>query len=213
MEVDNNLKRVLCINMLHDNKCHYGHKCLYAHSLNDQKVDILRQKAYSIIKNNDDLGYINLMTDDKLYKTLLELTKLCVMCSKNLCPGGYNCRNGAINIKYKVCYEDLIFGNCKKNGCNAVHLTSRGLVPYTKQKNIRFTQERIQKRKKYKPLTKLNDVKGVLLTDHFLISHFGKPTSKESTSSDSEDDETVQKIITYLNSDFSNSDEESIFED
>ena len=45
------------------------------------------------------------------------------------------------------------------------------------------------------------------------MTHFGKSISKEYYSSDSEDEETVEKIIKYLNNDIDyDSDEESIFD-
>jgi hypothetical protein len=130
-----NNKKILCFNMLNNKECNYGRKCVYAHSLSDQKIDSLRHKAYTIIKSAENLSNINLLSDKKLYDTLLQLTKMCSLCNKSLCPGGYNCRNGAINMKSKVCYEDFIFGNCKRNKCLATHLTVRGFVPYNKQKS------------------------------------------------------------------------------
>lgn len=141
-EVNNN-KKILCFNMLNYGKCNYGNKCDYAHSLAEQKIEPLRHKAYTIIKCADNLKNIDLITDKKLYETLLQLTKMCTLCNKNLCPGGYNCRNGAINMKSKICYDDFTFGNCKRINCLAVHLTKKGLIPYTKQKdatNIQIIQ-------------------------------------------------------------------------
>lgn len=221
---NDNLKRVLCINMLNSGKCQYGFKCMYAHSLNEQKIDVGRHKVYTIIKCADDLSHINLIDDEKLYRTMLDLTKLCNMCNKGLCPGGYNCRHGAISLKYRICYEDLIFGNCKRNNCQSVHLTDKKLTPYMKQKNKekknygytnisdkdRLFNKYSKKNSKIK--YDLDSVKGVLLTENFLMSHFGKITNRDYFSSDSEDDEDTEKIIRYLNNDNDNSDEESIFE-
>jgi len=83
----------------------------------------------------ENLSNIDLISDQKLHEALLQLTKMCSLCNKSLCPGGYNCRNGAINMKSKICYEDFMFGNCKRNNCLAVHLTQRGFVPFNRQKN------------------------------------------------------------------------------
>ncbi|ARF09867.1 hypothetical protein Indivirus_4_39 [Indivirus ILV1] len=132
--VENN-KKILCFNMLNYGKCNYGNKCDYAHSLSDQKIEPLRYKAYSIIKATENLKNIDLIEDKKLYEALLQLTKMCSLCNKNLCPGGYNCRNGAINVKSKICYDDFMFGNCKRTNCLAVHLTKRGFVPYITQRD------------------------------------------------------------------------------
>src|SRR5207247_2405339 len=158
----------------------------------------------------------------------------CTLCNKGLCPGGYNCRNGSINNKSKICYEDLIHGNCKKNNCLSIHLTNRGLIPYIKQKNKDNNKEILENKykyidnydkynkKKYKNETKekennnknrneLSDIKGILLTEKFLISHFGKSLQTDNTSSDSDNEEDVEKIIKFLNDDNeNNSDEESI---
>lgn len=128
-------KKILCYNFLNKKKCHYGNKCDYAHSLSEQNIDPIRKKIYNIIQSNGSLQDIDLLDDIKLYEGFLQLTKVCSLCSKGLCPGGYNCRNGAINQKYKICYEDLIAKNCKKNNCPNIHLTKRNLIPYITQKN------------------------------------------------------------------------------
>jgi len=134
---DNNVhnnKRILCYNMITHNSCIYGKKCVYAHTLDDQKIDPIRHKIYTILKNKHDLSCLDLVNDKKLYDSILSLTKICSLCIKNLCPGGYNCRNGATDLKYKVCYKDLMNGNCDRQNCNGIHLTQRGLIPYIKQK-------------------------------------------------------------------------------
>lgn len=127
-------KKILCFNITNNIICTYGQKCMYAHSLNEQKIEPMRHKVYTILKNNNDLSKLNLINDPKLLDTMLQLTKICIMCVKNSCPGGYNCRNGAINTKFRICYDDLIYGKCKRLNCTSVHLTSRNLVPYNVQK-------------------------------------------------------------------------------
>jgi hypothetical protein len=134
--MDNNKKRVLCKPMLNDKKCDYGNKCVYAHNLNDQKIDTMRHKAYTIIKSTQDLSTINLVNDNELFEHLNMLTKVCYLCSKNICPGGYNCRYGAINNKLRICYDDLMYGNCRRTNCMSVHLTKRGLVPRAIQQGL-----------------------------------------------------------------------------
>ncbi len=130
----NNSKKILCYNVLNNKACNYGHKCMYAHNLSEQKKDPIRHKVYTILRNNNDLTDLDLMNDDKLFNAFIELTKVCSNCIKKTCPGGYNCRYGAINMKYKVCYEDFIYGNCMRYNCYSMHLTERGLVSYTAQK-------------------------------------------------------------------------------
>ena len=143
-----NNKKILCFNMLNNKQCPYGNKCVYAHNLADQKIETLRHKAYTIIKSAEDLSHIDLVADPKLYETLQQLTKMCSLCNKNLCPGGYNCRNGSINMKSKVCYEDFMFGNCKRSNCLATHLTMRGFVPYNKQTNNYKIKEKEKEKEK-----------------------------------------------------------------
>lgn len=247
---NNNSKKILCVNIINKLQCNYGNKCMYAHSLSEQKIEPLRHKVYTIIKCADDLSNIDLLSDPKLYENLLQLTRICIACSKGQCPGGYNCRNGAVNIKSKICYEDLVYGNCKKNDCTAVHLTDKGLVSYFKQKNKKLGK--IQKNDKndknesdideddidiqyykknrygysinynnyrkyqngYKDKNNklkddLDNIKGILLTDKFLLSKFGTKQNTENDSSDSEED--INKIIEYLNNNDESSDDESIF--
>jgi hypothetical protein len=130
---DAKTKRILCINAIKGRTCNYGTKCMYAHSLNDQKIDTIRHKVYTILKNDNNLKNINLIKDKKLFAILGQLTKVCYQCSKNDCHGGYNCRNGAINQKYRICHDDLMYGICRRHNCGGIHLTSRGLIPYCSQ--------------------------------------------------------------------------------
>ncbi|QKF93877.1 zinc finger CCCH-type protein [Fadolivirus algeromassiliense] len=240
---NDNSKKILCVNIINKIKCNYGNKCMYAHSLNEQKIEPLRHKVYTIIKCADDLSNIDLVSDPKLYETLLQLTRVCMACSKGQCPGGYNCRNGAVSIKSKICYEDLVYGNCKKNNCTSVHLTDRGLVPYYKQKNKELKQNDnsnnkysdgsdesynniYYKKNKYvnykkqlqnpkdksnKLKEELDNIKGILLTDTFLLSKFGTKQEPEDDDSSSEKQEDIDKMIEYLNHEDNDSDEESIF--
>ncbi len=132
---DNKTKRILCFNAIKGRVCNYGPKCMYAHNLSEQKIDPIRHKVYTILKNDNDLSNINLIKDRKLFTTFVQLTKICYHCSKNECHGGYNCRNGTVNQKYKICYDDLMYGNCRRLNCNGLHLSTRGLVPYYIQMN------------------------------------------------------------------------------
>jgi hypothetical protein len=132
-----NLKKILCHNIIYNGECKYGDKCLYAHNLNDQNINTRRKIAYDIIKSEDDLSNINLKLNNDLYRTLLELTRYCKNCNNNLCIGGYNCKSGAYDIKYCVCINDLNYGDCNNPKCNLLHLTKRGLIPYYQYNDIR----------------------------------------------------------------------------
>jgi len=196
------LKKILCYNILNNKKCNYGNKCLYAHGLAEQKIEPLRHKVYTIIKNTDNLNNINLINDNNLFDTILQLTKVCTMCNKNICSGGYNCKNGAISNKYKICYDDLIFGNCKRVTCGSVHLTKKGLIPYN-----------VQKFKNTKKIqNKVNMNNDILLSDKFLLSYFKKKDIEiDDLCSNPEEEENVKEIIKYLNTSESDSEDESIF--
>ena len=45
-----NHKKILCQNFIINNTCSYDTKCLYAHSLSEQKIDIKRKKIFELIK-------------------------------------------------------------------------------------------------------------------------------------------------------------------
>ena len=128
-----NHKSMLCQNIISKRPCEYGDKCLYAHSLDDQKLNVNKQMAYDIITGNGNLSYINLVTDKFMYKLLLQFTNLCKKCAANSCTGGYNCKYGACSEEYLVCKTDLETGDCEENDCKKVHLTHRGLVPHMKK--------------------------------------------------------------------------------
>lgn len=134
-----NLKRILCLNIINGSQCTYGTICDYAHSLSEQQVDKIRHRIYTMIKSTNSLENINLVTDNELLRGLVEMTHLCSACIRKECLGGYNCRNGAMNIDSRICYDDLMSGYCKRSNCVSVHLTKRGLIPYYQQTNHCFT--------------------------------------------------------------------------
>jgi len=118
-------KKILCMNYIKKKECRYDQKCKYAHGLSDQNIDIYRKDIYELISNNTDLKELDIYDNVKLYKILLIHTQICEKCKENMCPGGYNCKNGIFDTKYLICKDDLIEGNCKK--CNKIHLTDRNL--------------------------------------------------------------------------------------
>lgn len=124
-----NHKKILCKNITTTGKCLYMYKCLFAHCLDEQKIDNKRAPAYEIIKNNNDLSHIDLTKNSNLYNNLVILTNLCLNCENNICTGGYNCKYGACKKAYVVCIIDLNKGTCN-NKCDKIHLTKRGLKPY-----------------------------------------------------------------------------------
>jgi hypothetical protein len=196
-----NLKKLLCNNFLEYGKCNYGNKCLYSHSLDEQKVDIIREKAYKILNeflenNNIDNKIITEINENKeLHKSLLQLTKVCNDCVLGKCPGGYNCKHGAINEKYQICYNDLT-SECSNLMCTMIHL-SKFNIHIGKKKNIN------------------NNIVGKLLTEFFFKQKI-KNNSKNSDSSESDVDSlsisSYERINNYLNETLSeNPYDESIF--
>jgi hypothetical protein len=196
---DENLKRVLCNNMLMYGKCNYGDKCLYAHSLDDQNKDPIRERAYNIIDPHQELPEIadDILTDKELCRNLIQLTKVCSLCESKKCPGGYNCKYGAFDKDHQVCYDDLCNESCTTEGCTMIHLSKKGLLLFNDKK---------KKFSKYK--TSLNDpIIGTLLSDEY----FFKINKSNDYDSDLDSNESIEKIKQYLNDDTNESYEESIF--
>lgn len=129
-EIENfkNKKKILCNNTIKNVVCTYGTKCLYAHSIAEQKIDEIRKKAIDAIQNEFDLSYINFNEDEykSIIKTFLLLTNLCNDCQTKKCPGGINCKFGAYDSCILLCYDDLTKGQCKISDCKKIHLTERG---------------------------------------------------------------------------------------
>ena len=133
--MDNNIKKILCYNILNNNKCSYGEKCMFAHSLNEQKKDNYREFIINLLFNSNDLSNINICADSKLFNELLIFTKECKNCLIKKCNGGYNCKYGVCLSNLKICKNDLITGKCKKElniektACsNGIHLTEKKII-------------------------------------------------------------------------------------
>lgn len=127
-------KRVLCYNMLNRGSCSYGTNCVYAHTLQEQRVIEPRKMAYDIIQQNNNLSDLDLIVGQNIHNSLLQLTKMCIRCASGVCPGGYNCKFGSYCKQYQLCYHDYMNGGCSDNNCTMVHLTKKGLIPYNVQK-------------------------------------------------------------------------------
>lgn len=124
-----NHKKIMCQNFIDNNICIYMDKCLYAHNLQEQIIDIKRKKIFELLDSIDVLPNIDYITHKEIYKELNIFTKLCNDCINNKCTGGFNCKFGSPLQKYLVCYDDLNYGNCKDNNCNRIHLTKKGFNP------------------------------------------------------------------------------------
>jgi hypothetical protein len=172
-----NHKKILCHNIITNGICSYANKCLYAHSLEDQNVDFSRQYIYKLFSSSD-LSDIDLQKNHSLYKSLLTFTKMCELCARNKCTGGYNCKFGACIKTHNICIKDLNYGDCVSD-CNLVHLTNNKLKPfyYNINKTV-FTNE-------------------ILLTEDF----FKKEDNQIICLSDS--DESVEEIDEFNQSIFS----------
>ena len=139
MDFDN-VKKILCYNILNTNKCSYGNKCMFAHSLSEQKKDYYREFIINIILKENDLSNLNNCEDTKLLTELLIFTKECKNCLIKKCNGGYNCKYGTCDTNIKICKNDILNGKCKKevdkktSSCvNGLHLTEKKLIPYNLQ--------------------------------------------------------------------------------
>lgn len=135
-----NVKKILCYNILSNNRCSYGNKCMFAHSLEEQKKENYKDFIINFILKEKDLSNINICSDTKLLEELLIFTKECKNCLIKKCNGGYNCKYGTCLSNLKICKNDLINGKCKKEvdksklACiNGIHLTEKKFIPYNLQ--------------------------------------------------------------------------------
>jgi hypothetical protein len=147
-----NYKKILCYNILNNEKCIYGNKCMFAHSLKEQIKNKNKKKIIEIIENKIiDLSYFSVVNDDNLYNDMLIFTKECNNCIENKCNGGYNCKNGVCLMNLKICKNDLLYGNCCNElndnyCCHGIHLSKKNLIPLNMQL-------------KYLSHTDMNDIK------------------------------------------------------
>jgi hypothetical protein len=153
--LENNKKRILCHNMYTSGKCPYNHNCVFAHNLEDQKVDPIRRKIYNILLTKKQIQELDLINDIEMYNELKRLTRICYGCEKKTCTGGYNCKNGAINAECVICYSDLYTGKCTYKDCNKVHLTIQGLVPYKIQYMIFHGYSEMEKKEYVEMITNI----------------------------------------------------------
>jgi hypothetical protein len=149
MEKDYNYKKLLCYNIVNYNECLYKSKCMFAHNINEQKKEVIREYIYDIINVIDDISVIDIYDDKNLFNELLIYTKECKNCINKKCPGGYNCKFGACLRDLRICYNDLLYGKCFnclkedkslegktiKRCINGIHLTEKKLIPYQQRIN------------------------------------------------------------------------------
>jgi hypothetical protein len=192
-----NYKKLLCNNIVDNKECCYGSKCSYAHTLDEQNIDWYRKNAYDILKSDTQLDNINLKINKNLYKTLLGLTQLCPNCDEQKCTGGYNCKFGACHKKYEICFQDLNYGNCN-DSCQLVHLTRRGLVPYSNYNTYNIEHQGKVLSQDYFNDPKLNMIMNTNLQLHFQQEEYDELSSMS-------DNSTVSPTVDLSN--------KSIFED
>ena len=148
MNIEPNFKKLLCYKIINSNECSYKNKCMFAHNIEEQKKDDMRELIYNLINKYDNISYINLYEDKELMNDLIIYTKECKSCILNKCPGGYNCKFGACTKDLVICYNDLCYGKCtnslkvvtnSNNGIkihrciNGIHLTEKKLLPYNQR--------------------------------------------------------------------------------
>jgi len=132
------LKRLLCNEFVIKKHCKHGNKCYYAHDIKEQIIDNDRLYVYEILNKiianeNIDLSHLSYEENMLTYKIFNLLTKMCRDCSVQKCIGGINCKYGAHNPKYVVCYDDLNNGTCTNILCKYIHLSKYGLKIHKKQ--------------------------------------------------------------------------------
>jgi hypothetical protein len=174
-EENYNRKKILCNSYLKGEECQYKEKCLYAHSIDEQKMELIRKKVYNIIQNEFDLSYLDLGTksdeeSNELIKNLTVMTKVCQDCLNKKCAGGVNCKFGVYNSNLQICYEDMYTGKCTNENCQKVHLTKRGFTPINKNNEK-------PKKKKY---TGVYIPKPIEVNEEFFLSENFKSLLNES---------------------------------
>jgi len=146
MENKFNFKKLLCYNIVNNCKCIYKNKCMFAHTLDEQKKEPLRQYIYNMLYIWDNLSNINVNEDKYLLDELLIFTKECKNCINKKCPGGHNCKFGVCLRDNKICYNDLMYGKCNNmlteteinntilHRCiHGIHLTEKKFIPYNQR--------------------------------------------------------------------------------
>ena len=146
MENKTNFKKLLCYNIVNNCKCVYKNKCMFAHTLEEQKKEPIRQYIYNMIYLWNDLSNINICEDKNILDELIIMTKECKNCINKKCPGGYNCKFGVCLREDKLCYNDLMYGKCynmlmetNQNGAKlykciyGIHLTEKKLIPHNQR--------------------------------------------------------------------------------
>jgi hypothetical protein len=141
-----NYKKLLCYNTVNNCKCVYKSKCMFAHTLGEQKKEPMRQYIHNMIYKWEDLSEININEEKELLDELIILTKECKNCINKKCPGGYNCKFGVCLRENKICYNDLIYGKCYGmlmetkhdniilHRCiNGIHLSEKKIIPYNQR--------------------------------------------------------------------------------
>jgi hypothetical protein len=104
---------------------------MFAHSLDEQKKEPMRERIHQIITGDTPLNELDLHTSREIFNELMIHTRLCKKCVFGICAGGYNCKFGACVSSHLICQNDLLFGTCNNTCCmHGIHLTKRGLIPY-----------------------------------------------------------------------------------
>jgi hypothetical protein len=119
---------------------------MFAHTLEEQIKEPMRQYIYNMLYEWEDLSDINLNEEKSLLDELIILTKECKNCMSKKCPGGYNCKFGVCLRENKICYNDLMYGKCynmlmetNDNGyvlykcIHGIHLSEKKLIPYNQR--------------------------------------------------------------------------------
>ena len=75
--MSNNYKKILCYNILNCNVCTYRDKCLFAHSLDEQVKENIKQKIINIILYDENLSNLNICYDNLFYNEIMVFTNEC----------------------------------------------------------------------------------------------------------------------------------------
>ncbi|MBA42459.1 MAG: hypothetical protein CMF62_00430 [Magnetococcales bacterium] len=200
---------MLCRTKINEGSCPYGSSCHYAHSLKEQILTPIRKRIYDTVKGIIKVSELNPKNEPELYQNLLQLTRVCEKCNNGICHGGYNCRNGAINIKNSICIDDLKYHNCKNPNCIKIHLSKIGFLPTHNNKIINRPSFDLWKNK---PVTVLEKKESRILNTFNDIQIQGVPLRQyvSSSISNASDSDSIDELIIDVDKEY-DSDKESIF--
>lgn len=110
----NHPKNAMCSFLINNGLCKKMDTCHKCHDITKQRLQPIKNIIYKLLFNCHKIwSYPVNQSMEKIYEGLLVHTKSCRKCENNKCIGGHNCHSGYSCNAAKICYQDLVFGNCQ----------------------------------------------------------------------------------------------------